>query len=40
MSTELSGSTLAVVYLSSCGRLAVASFLGNAIAPSSPDGAH
>ena len=40
VSTELNGSTLALVYLSSWGRLAVASFFGNAIAPSFPDGAH
>src|SRR5579875_3110809 len=39
-STELSGSTPAVVYLSSRGRLAVASLGGNAVAFSSPAGAH
>ena len=40
ISTELSGSTSAVVFLSSWGRLAVASFFGNAIAPSFPEGLH
>ena len=40
MFTELNGSTSAVVYLSSRGRLAVASLLGNAIAPSLPVGLH
>src|ERR1700761_272567 len=38
--TELHGSTSAVVYLSSAGPFAEASFLGKAIAPSTPTGLH
>src|SRR5579875_3545699 len=38
--TADSGSTVGVVYLSSCGRRALASLRGNAIALSAPVGAH